>query len=227
VCRHVVEHIDRIGDFLTMLAESARCTGASQVMIETPDFGWIAASGAFWDIFHEHRNYFGREALAGLCRQAGFRVDAHCATFQGQYQNLLLTPQPGPPPTPQPESISPTCRLAAFARATAEKIRTVSATVEDARAGGRWAIWGAGAKGVSLANHLQHAAGMVPAIVFDINPAKQGSFLPGHGTPICAPEGELLRSVSLVVVANPAYGVEIKRTIAEAGAKSTRLFLLR
>ena len=48
-----------------------------------------------------------------------------------------------------------------------------------------WAIWGAGAKSVALANRLRD---MQPTFVVDTNPAKQGCIIPATRIPIIAPE---------------------------------------
>lgn len=45
---------------------------------------------------------------------------------------------------------------------------------------GHWAIRGAGAKGVTLANHL---GDLKPSLVIDSNPGKWGNFIPGTSIP--------------------------------------------
>ena len=226
VCRHVIEHVPQIGAFLKMLAELLHRTGAGRLMLETPDFGWILENGAFWDVFHEHRNYFSRPTLARLCGGAGLRVAEHLATFGGQYQNVVLDACVEPPrhdDTHPPEGGA----LAAFRAGTAATVARVAQAIRDASQSRPWAIWGAGAKGVSLANHLMHEMGEGPAVVFDINPAKQGSFLPGCGTPILAPTGEALRGVAAIVVANPVYIDEVRIRLIAAGTASVALLALR
>jgi hypothetical protein len=52
-----------------------------------------------------------------------------------------------------------------------------------------------------------------PARVIDINPAKQGSFVPGAAVPVVAPSARALSGVKLVVIANPSYRFEIKKAL--------------
>jgi hypothetical protein len=75
-----------------------------------------------------------------------------------------------------------------------------------AATGRSWAIWGAGAKGVTLASRLP-----VPGLAFviDSNPAKAGCFLPGSGIPVVSPSDPRIADLALVVIANPMYQAEI------------------
>lgn len=86
VCRHVVEHIGNIGEFLVELARMAEAAGDPLVVLETPRFEWIQAHGCLWDVFYEHCNYFTMATLAYLCERAGLRIVRHIPVFGGQYQ---------------------------------------------------------------------------------------------------------------------------------------------
>ena len=79
---------------------------------------------------------------------------------------------------------------------------------------GRTYIWGAGAKGVTLANILAGAATAVESLI-DINPAKQGKFCAGAGIPIEAP-GQVIPRLdgADVFVMNPLYFDEIASAVA-------------
>lgn len=61
-----------------------------------------------------------------------------------------------------------------------------------AQCGGRLAIWGAAAKGVTFAQHLLER-GIRPELAIDINPAKQGKFLAGSGLHVVTPAEALVR----------------------------------
>ena len=83
--------------------------------------------------------------------------------------------------------------------------------VDIANDGSPSAIWGAGAKGVVFAHHMQ-ARGALPALAVDINPAKQGSFLAGTAVPVFAPEQAMARLGidPHVFVMNSNYSAEIR-----------------
>ena len=218
LCRHVVEHVGNIGAFLKDLAEIARASGDPVVVIETPDLRWIDRTGSFWDLFYEHCNYFTKECLAHLCRRAGFRVLRQVAVFGGQYQWLelrLATPRHRTRPAP-PCSVS----LERFAAKTDAALKRMKGRLSKAGADCGWAIWGAGAKGVSLVQWFRSSP---PRLVIDSNPMKQGGFIPGSNVPIVAPNDPRIRSLGAVLIANPNYRREITSTLRHAGFTNTIL----
>jgi hypothetical protein len=54
-----------------------------------------------------------------------------------------------------------------------------------------------------------------PALVVDSNPAKQGGVIPGTRIPIVAPEDPRLSSLSFLLVANPNYLDEIRKSLRQ------------
>lgn len=207
VCRHVVEHVPQIGHFLKELAAIARACGEPFVFLETPRLEWILQHKSGWDFFYEHCNYFTESALAGLCVQAGFRVIGQYPVFGRQYQLLVLElSKSGAANEPLGHSIE-----------VIQDIHEVSLPrlahlIEAERQDGSWVIWGAGAKGVCLANRLP--AGKLRSLI-DTNPAKQGFFVPGTRIPIVVPSRDSLAGISLVVIANPSYEEEIRAALRQ------------
>lgn len=205
VCRHVVEHVPQIGSFLKELAAIARACGEPFVFLETPRLEWILQHRSAWDFFYEHCNYFTEPALARLCVQAGFRVLAQYPVFDRQYQLLALE-------LPKPDGAR---ERSCSAIETIQNIHEVSLSslarlIETERQDGYWVVWGAGAKGVCLANRLP--SGRLRSLI-DTNPAKQGFFVPGTSIPIVAPSADSLAGISLVVIANPSYEQEVRATL--------------
>lgn len=237
ICRHVIEHVPEIGEFLRELHAIALAAGDPVVVLETPRFEWIVEQLSLWDIFYEHSNYYPMASLAHLCRLAGFRVVRHRGVFGAQYQILelrvsrerrrqgnearfrqgkqrLLTSSPtGVAPVEQgggrsvkPPGIPPKARLSDFARKARKHLAKLAKQFAVAADGRGWALWGAGAKGVALVNHL---GSVRPRCVIDSNPAKQGGVLPGSRIPIVAPEDPGWLHLGLIVIANPNYAREI------------------
>ncbi|MFZ2279693.1 MAG: class I SAM-dependent methyltransferase [Prosthecobacter sp.] len=213
VCRHVVEHVPQIGGFFHLLHGIAAAGGNSAVYVETPAFEWIVEQQAFWDVFYEHCNYFTTHTLRLLAERAGFAVLDHRRVFGGQYQALELRPRSkdAAPPTQHERSST---LLPAFTASLAGSQREVLRRLEAHGSTNSWAIWGAGAKGVSLA---QTFTATPPAFVIDSNPSKQGMFLPGSGIPVIAPSDPRVADVAVVLVANPNYLAEIRATLDEQG----------
>jgi hypothetical protein len=219
ICRHVIEHVPDIGRFLDELAAIAHACDEPFVFIETPRLEWILQHKSAWDFFYEHCNYFTEPALAGLCARGGFKVLGQYPVFGRQYQLLVLElKNPG--------------RRQAFApvkdpiRAIQEiheiSLPRLAVLIESERKGRPWAVWGAGAKGVCLANRLpaEHLLRL-----FDTNPAKQGFHVPGTHIPIVAPSEKKLADIGLVVIANPSYEKEIREDLERFAYKGHVLAL--
>jgi SAM-dependent methyltransferase len=213
ICRHVVEHIPQIGNFMRLLADFSKAGGGSVVYVETPKWEWVVENECFWDVFYEHCNYFPMPTLRYLAELAGMEVLDHRDVFYGQYQALevrfvetvSVSTAPG---IQQDVALSD---LATTVKASRSKIQD---RLRKAGAQRGWAIWGAGAKGVSLANAFP---AMPPHLVVDSNPAKQGSFIPGTNIPVVAPDDSRLNGVPVVLVANPNYTSEITRVLNNCG----------
>jgi len=218
-CRHALEHaadpLAFLRDVRAALGPDARTPGYWEV----PDVRWTLRDGGVWDLIYEHPSYFGPASLARVLMRAGFAVEAVAAGYGGQFLAAhVRAAAPG------------RAAGAAFAAEAAEARRLAAAlgsTVESARrlwrarlaahaaAGRRVAVWGAGSKGVSFLNLT--GAGDAVVCVVDINPLKRGRYVPGTGHPVVAP-GDLpeLRP-GLVVVMNPLYVDEVRRTLAGLG----------
>jgi SAM-dependent methyltransferase len=217
LCRHVVEHVGAIGDFLAELHAIAIAAGGPPTVIETPTFEWIHRNGTFWDIFYEHCNYFTRPCLEHLCRRVGFKVQRRWLAFGGQYQFIELGVATRPPALRPPGA---TVRLGDFARLADGRLRQLETRLIQHHATRHgWAIWGAAAKGVALANRLR----VRPDYMIDANVAKQGCFVPGAGVPIIAPDDPRIGELGLVLIANPNYKKEITFTLRQSGFKPTLL----
>jgi len=217
VCRHVVEHIGAIGEFLSGLRAIAERCGNAVTVIETPSFEWTARNGCFWDVFYEHCNYFTQPCLAYLCRRAGFAVDRQRPAFGGQYQVLeLRVGRRATAPRPPRRAVE----LTEFRRDSEAAVTSLGRLLERHGARKGWAIWGAGSKGVALANRLRQIR---PSFVVDANPAKQGCIIPATRIPIIAPEDPRVLELQLILVANPNYADEIGSTLHGLGYDGTVL----
>jgi SAM-dependent methyltransferase len=215
-CRHTLEHIAPVRDFLRLVRETIGDRRHVNVFFELPDMERILEQGAFWDVYYEHCTYFTRGSLARLFRSAGFDVHRLYKAYDEQY--LMLEAQPAPGPTdallPHEDDLATTAALVArFERQVRERLRSLSEMIAQHRArGSRLAIWGSGSKCVSLISSLRLGPELV-AIV-DINPHKHGKFLAGSGLEIVSPD--VLRSLrpEVVLVMNSIYGEEIRHDLA-------------
>jgi hypothetical protein len=214
VMRHVIEHIHDPLSFMASLAQALTNRPPGRVLIETPCFDWILDHNAVEDIFYEHCNYWTADSLGWMVRAAGFHDVTIEHVFDGQY--MLATAWFG----------GSRCIMDKHPlhrhRHVADRARTFGARFQSRlrswreRLAGyeRFAIWGAGAKGVTLAALIGESVGL--DCLIDINPAKQGGFAPPHGFPIVSPTVAVSRGVRQAVICNPNYAAEIKAAVQEA-----------
>ena len=185
------------------------------VWLETPRLEWIMERRAFWDIFYEHCSYFSMPVLAALVNRNGWRVTNHRSTFGAQYQWIEGSRNGGPSPSSVDDAGSVDglrASLQAFGRAWASWKIAWRRRVESLADRGRCVVWGAGAKGVAFLNQIDSSAEVVHAIV-DLNPRKQGRYVPGTGHAIVAPQRLQEIGPRTVLVANSNYLAEIREIL--------------
>jgi C-methyltransferase C-terminal domain/Methyltransferase domain len=225
VCaRHALEHIARPAALLASIRDTAGGGADAVVFVETPRLEWILARRAFWDVCYEHCSYFTAPALRRTFETAGFEVTHAGPTFGGQYQFLearAVSPRPSPVPE-DPERLA--VLLDAFARDATTACAEWRARVDELSRRGGCVVWGAGAKGVTFLNTLSLGPDAVPAVV-DLNPGKQGRYVPGTGQPIIAPSDLRHHRAGTILVMNPNYLDEI-RALARAEAPDAHVLSL-
>lgn len=84
-----------------------------------------------------------------------------------------------------------------------------------ARQGRRVVAWGSGGRGVSFLNNMGDC-GRIEYVV-DINPERQHKYIPGSGQQIIAPAELAAVAPDVIVLTNPTYEDEIRRTVEAMG----------
>jgi len=218
-CRHTLEHIAPTQEFLELVRSTLNDRGDAVVFFEVPDVARVLREGAFWDIYYEHCSYFSLGSLARLFRNARFDVCELWLDYDDQYVMLVARPvdAPTPPALPIEDDQDDLARLVeAFPAACASVIDRWHAFFRDtAAAGKRAVVWGSGSKGAAFLATL----GLTEEVryVVDINPYKQGKFMPGTGQEIVAPEFLREYQPDVAVIMNPVYKDEIAGTLAGLG----------
>jgi hypothetical protein len=195
ILRHVLEHIQHPVSFLEQLKVANG--GSGKIYIEVPCFDWICEHSAWFDIFYEHVNYF---RLVDFHRMFG-EVYESGHVFGGQYLYVIAELSSLRIP------IIDMNNLVDFSSDFTSNIAEHDTTEKNSTA-----IWGGASKGVIFAL-LKSRAGYPVSTVIDINPAKQGRFLPGTGLQVKSPTQGIanLQSGSTIYVMNSNYLEEIKR----------------
>lgn len=211
VCRHVVEHVPDPLVLLTAVRQALRGSPTAKVYFETPCVEWILKNEVIWDFFYEHCSLFTAASLATAFQSSGFDVTDIGHVFGGQY--LWIEAVPAADQTEIILSPGAMPDLAArFGPAETTLLASWLEFVANLSKRHAVALWGAGAKGVTLANLIDPERSKIDSVV-DINPRKQGRFLPGTGHPIIGPPGLLDRGVTAVILMNPNYEVEVRASI--------------
>jgi SAM-dependent methyltransferase len=226
VCRHTLEHIAPVGDFMAMVRRAIGDRLDTVVLFELPDVKRVLEEVAFWDVYHEHCSYFSMGSLARLFRRSGFEVLHLELDYDGQYLLIEARPSEVPPAdrTPTAGAPFPVEDDLELLRHAVDKYRhEVGALRESWRArlgelrarGGKAVIWGAGSKGVSFLTNLGLRDEIRYAV--DINPYKTGKFMAGTGHEIVDPAFLVDYRPDLVVAMNPIYLAEIRAKLDELG----------
>jgi len=115
-------------------------------------------------------------------------------------------------PKPSPEHQLVTEALA-FGEEENKMIESLRSKIESLRPGGV-ALWGAASKGVTIANLIDPGRELIACLV-DINPNKQGCFVPVTGHPIVSPQDPAFLGLATAIVVNPNYFKEISKFVTE------------
>jgi SAM-dependent methyltransferase len=219
LCRHVIEHV---ADPLALLRTVREAAGdQSRVFFETPCVEWVFRNRVPWDLFYEHCSLFTAHSLGLALSRAGFRVTTVRHVFGGQYLWAEAIAGPGDWPTNDVDTV----RLAAgFAVAERGRLARWVQLLKRLAADGPVLVWGAGAKGVTFCNLADRDARRVSGVV-DVNPAKQGHYLPGTGHPILAPVAAT--DAVAVIVLNPNYTAEVADALGRLGSRAAVIDLMR
>ena len=241
-CKMTLEHIGPTAEFVGIVRR-ALADSTAVVFFMIPDTTRIMRDCAFEDIYYEHCSYFTPASLAYLFLSQGFRPIGIDREFGGQYLGIAAASAAAPSPTwsgaksrdadAAPDwlhridvpGVSPhaaaafSSNVAAFGSIFEQKMSSWRKRMAVNRAEGRKAvIWGSGSKGVAFLSALGDGVDIGYAV--DINPHRQGYFMPGTGHRIVGPDA--LREIrpDQVIVMNPIYREEIAANVRGLGIRA-------
>ena len=211
ICRHVIEHVPNPFDLLLQVKAGLSESPNARVFFETPCVEWMFRHKAYWDVCYEHSSLFSENSLHTLFERAGLEVKGIERVFGGQY--LWLEAQVGT----RQDHVSQHEITKASMEFSADECAFVTHMQQELRKlDGHVAIWGAGAKGVSFANLIDPTCELVDCVV-DLNPQKQGGYIPGTGHPIVSYHDLPERGVKSALLMNPNYRDENLSLLKENG----------
>lgn len=200
ILRHVLEHIPNPFLFLQSIAKSNDNQGL--VYIEVPCFEWICNNRAWFDIYYEHVNYFRKIDFIrffGKIIESGY-------LFGGQYLYVvadLATIRNYDTDTLVFDNLT-------LPSDFFNGIKQAVSLMQSHK--GKNVVWGAASRGVIFAYHVYRYSGIKPDFIIDINPVKQGKFIPVTGLRVLKPEDaiEQLREKDAIYIVNSNYYKEIQ-----------------
>ena len=216
-CKMTLEHIPETLEFvrMTRLAQGDR---PADIFFMIPDATRILEDCSFEDVYYEHCSYFSPHSVDRLFRAAGFHPTAVGNEYDGQYLTIAAsTGDKGQGPLVGPEQLGDLARwVKGFPELFNSQLDFWRGRLDSWRAEGKTAvIWGSGSKGVSFLTTLGLDEGIAGAV--DINPHRQGYFMPGTGHPIFGPDDLIELKPDVVIVMNPIYREEIAADLAKRG----------
>ena len=219
-CRQVLEHVQNPNDLLLPLRGALKEDATT--LFEVPNALYTFKNMMVWDIIYEHCTYFTPISLDYAFAAAGYETTAVREEFEGQFISL--------------EGVRSQCEATSLRDAATDRLavaalsqmigsfetkfreqtkRWTIALDELFTQGKKVVIWGSGSKGVTFLNLLDLRDKIQYAI--DINPRKQGKFIPGSGQEIVSPERMNDYQPDVVIVMNPLYQEEIQSSLHGLG----------
>lgn len=212
-CRHTLEHLADPLAFFRRLRDHLADRPGTLVYVDAPDTDHVIDQGAFWEMNYEHCGYYTPASLAGLLRRAGFGLQRVEVGFSGQNLGAWATTGPDAPDEP-PAAREPARNRARLFADNAR--RAVHAWHDALHHHADTVLWGSGSRAVGFMGAAslteRHVAGVV-----DINPRRQGLYMPGYQRPIIPPDELARLDPGRVVVMNPIYAREIAAALADLG----------
>jgi len=212
------EHLPEPYAFLRSLRAVLPRAGGTPVYFESPNRDHVFDAGSGWSVYYEQCAHYDVPTIHGLFARSGFEV-VHVAPCERNTQCLSIeaVAKPVDPShmirTSESAGVVPR-HLATFGVTQQQRVRHWQHRLADWSAAGKDVVlWGSGGKGINFLNTVPGAERI--GRVVDVNPARQGRYLPRAGQRIIAPVELIDAPPSVVLISNRLWHDEIAGTIAE------------
>ncbi|MCK5361266.1 MAG: methyltransferase domain-containing protein [Gammaproteobacteria bacterium] len=221
-CKMTLEHIPDTREFVRMLRQSIGARENVTVFFQVPDAERILNGQAFQDIYYEHCSYFTHASLEYLFESNGFHVTRMNKVYDDQYLTLEAVPvsnEAGFRVSVEDVAVM-TRQVNVFVR----KIHQMQTSwreylCEQANREKQVVLWGGGSKAVAFLTTM-HIEDEINYVI-DINPHKQGCFLPKTGHSVFGPDELRQSPADIIIVMNSAYMSEIQDLLQDMDIKAS------
>jgi SAM-dependent methyltransferase len=194
-----------------------------RLYLETYNGARALQPGETWSVCYELCNYFVLDSLVHAAEQAGLHVlnAGHC---YGNDQYIYVEAEANADSPRSRHAVNRTAgsvapagdlstRVEQFRDEHRKAVQKWQTRIEHFRATNQSVVlWGSGGKGISFLNAVDPQA-VIRAVV-DINPLRQGKFVPGTGHQIVSPQWLQQHPPQYIVISNPLYEREIRTMTA-------------
>lgn len=222
VCRYVLEHVPHPRRFLQTVRAGIGEHLNTPLFFVLPNALNTFRKLFLWDIIYEHCSYFISKSALHTLLSSGFKVEKLSEDYEGQYLLIDALPAEGEfsgfknndnPEIRELEQDIITFSTKFLRRIGEWKISIEKMVQEDQR----MVIWGAGTKGVAFLNLLK---GSNIDYAVDLNPRKQGKYIPCTGQRIVSPKFLKDNPTDIIIVMNPIYENEIRGLAKRLGLQA-------
>lgn len=218
-CRHVIDELASPRNFLQLMASSLGPDNDAIVYLELPNAISTFQQKLIWNIGYAKRSWFTASSLEMLFESCGLNVMSIDSIFEDEYLGIVGRRKRSAEAAPSVSTGSSDDLLSElddFAQHFKHEIQRWQHKISELQGRReRVAIWGAGMRGINFLHRFADAD--VFSTIVDINPDRQGSFLPGSGCMIDKPEVLQELQPDRVLVSNPNYQNEIRAELEKMG----------
>ena len=214
-------------EFLSSLRVTLDGQPNAVVYFEVPNGAAAFGPANVWHVMFE-AGCFSDVSLARLFRESGFQVLDVLPALDGANLEIEARPASAPKADQWEEEAAIgeiAARVKTFAAVRQAAIESWTERFDQfAKRGQQVVLWAAGMRAISLLGNVPSAAETVEFVV-DVNPVRQGRYLPKTAQEVISPERLAALKPDVVIATNPAYKREIHDQIRSLGLASEFVIL--
>jgi SAM-dependent methyltransferase len=217
ICRQALHTMPEPRAFVESVHRAVENRPAVRIYFEVVNANNLFRKEIVWQLMYEYRSYFTENSLARLFRECGLQVLRVGPCYaEGQYlsiESALASDEvAGHPVSTRSGRAEDLAEVHRFADTFRGKVSHWRNRLRELRQAGRKVVaWGAAGRGITFLN-LVDPEGEIRHIV-EINPARQGRYIPGTGALVVAPESLVEYRPDVIILTNATYANEIKEQV--------------